>query len=123
MDPKSHRVDLVAPAKQAIQTTQLLGNPFLLHDIFLWLPALHPIMALYIVGSIGLHWSHTTRLSSSRCMPVRTVVLSQGHLPQRIIGRRTLDNWESTMMLPRGLYPYLPNELWGRNNLELYRRK
>ena len=43
MDPKSHRVDLVAPAKQAIQTTQLLGNPFLLHDIFLWLPALHPM--------------------------------------------------------------------------------
>ena len=25
-------------------------------------------------------------------------------------------------MLQRGLYPYLPNELWGRNSLELYRR-
>ena len=73
-------------------------------------------MALCIVELIGLHWSHTTRQSSSRCMPVRIIVRARDHLLQRIIVHRTLGSLESIMMLQRGLYPYPPNELWGRNS-------
>ena len=120
--PRSHHEDLVAPAKQVIQTMQLLSAPFpaTRYISFAASSASHNGTMHSGINRPPLEPHHSSIIQSlyacTHNSPSSRSSASENNCPQN------LGSLESIMMLQRGLYPYPPNELWGRNSFGPYRR-